>query len=58
MTDEQKKWYDRGYTEQCWGYPLLDHAWGSSEPKKFQEVYREGQIKAWKDGEASKPWFI
>ncbi len=65
ITSEQKEWYDSGYEAQCWGYPLLDHAWGDKKyfwqkakyPKKFQKYYREGQIQAYLDGEAEKPWF-
>jgi len=63
LTSEQKEWYDSGYEAQCWGYPLLDHVWGDEKylyqkyPKKFQKYYREGQIQAYLDGEAKKPWF-
>jgi hypothetical protein len=65
MTPEQKEWYDLGYEEQCWRYPLLDHVWGDKKyfwqkakyPKKFQKYYRQGQIQAYLDGKAEKPWF-
>ena len=65
MTPEQKEWYYLGYEEQCWRYPLLDHVWGNKKyfwqkakyPKKFQKYYREGQIQAYLDGKAEKPWF-
>ena len=62
MNTVQKSWYDRGYIEQEWGYPLLDHAWSinpwSKYPKKYQKYYKRGQIQAFIDGNAKKPWFI
>jgi hypothetical protein len=62
------EWYQLGYDDQEWGYPLLDHVWKKKSlfnwkpkyPIKFQEDYRRGQIQCWKDGRArdnSKPWF-
>jgi len=57
-TKEEEKYFDKGFNDQCWGYPLLDHAWESKEnPKKYQEFYRAGQAKAYEDGKAGKPWF-
>ena len=57
MSKEQE-FFDKGYNDQCWGYPLLDHAWeGNSHPKEYQESYRKGQIKAYQDGKAECPWF-
>lgn len=58
-------WYELGYEHQCWGYPILDHAWGNKKyfwqkakyPKKYQKYYRLGQIHAFEQGKAEKPWF-
>ena len=61
MSEEQKKWYTKGYNDQCWGYPLLDHAWewglDKKHPKIYQKYYRMGQSKAYEDGKAECPWF-
>lgn len=66
MSKEETYWYERGYNDQQWGYPLLDHVWekrtwfrrNPKYPKKYQEIYREGQVAAWNDGARDKPWFI
>ena len=63
MNKEQEYWYNLGYTEQIWGYPLKDHVWGSKKyiwskskhPKKYQQYYKEGQLKAFTDGKAIEP---
>ena len=58
MTQEEQEYFDKGYNDQCWRYPLLDHVWGSKKyPKKYQEFYRAGQVKAYEDSKAEKPWF-
>jgi len=52
------KWFKAGYEEQCRGYPILEHVWGTENyPKEFQQEYHNGQIQAFLDGEAERPWF-
>ena len=64
-TDE---WYQLGFDEQEWGYPLLDHVWKKRTifnwypkyPKKYQNAYRLGQWRAYEEGKSSrgeKPYF-
>ena len=24
-----EEWFEIGYNDQCWGYPALDHVWGT-----------------------------
>jgi len=58
VNKDDQKWFDKGYQEQEWGYPLLDHSWGNfANPKRFQAIYRAGQVQAFIDGKAKKPWF-
>ena len=60
MNNKQEYWYNRGYDEQKWSYPLLYHVWGRFSfkyPKKYQKYYRQGQIEAYRQG-AEKPWFF
>ena len=57
--DKERKFFEDGYDSQCWGYPLLDHAWGMfGHPKKYQKFYRNGQVQAFLDGKAEIPWFV
>jgi hypothetical protein len=59
-------YYDQGYANQIGRYPLLDHVWGNKKyfwqkaryPKKYQKFYQLGQIKAYRDNKAERPWFI
>jgi hypothetical protein len=60
------EWYQLGFDEQEWGYPLLDHVWKKRTifnwypkyPQKFQQSYRDGQVDSWINGRAKdKPWF-
>jgi hypothetical protein len=54
-----KKWFDIGYNDQCWGYPALDHVWGTKNfPLDKKDSYRKGQEQAYRDGKAAKPWFL
>jgi hypothetical protein len=65
MTTKQLEWHNKGYNDQCWGYPKLDHVWEgwtlfwkpSEYPKKYQNDYRGGQVQAFLDGKGEKPWF-
>lgn len=66
MTEEEQKWYQMGYDDQCWGYPLLDHVWKKKSlfnwkpkyPIEYQSIYRKGQIDAYEAGHARDcPWF-
>lgn len=55
----EMNYFKKGYEDQSWGYPLLDHVWGTKKyPKIYQEDYRKGQIDAYKNNNAEKPWFI
>ena len=63
--NKEEYWEQKGYDDQDWGYPLLDHVWKKKTmfnwnpkyPKKYQESYRMGQWRAHEEGVASKPWF-
>lgn len=59
MSKEEQYWFEKGYDEQCWGYPLLDHVWSrfGEYPKKFKQFYQNGQTKAYEDTKAECPWF-
>jgi thymidylate synthase len=41
----------KGYSDQCWGYPILDHV------KPTSKEYKRGQINAYLEGKAHKPFF-
>ena len=41
----------KGYTDQIWGYPILDHV------KPTSKEYKRGQINAFLEGKAHKPFF-
>jgi len=41
----------KGYGDQCWGYPILDHV------KPTSKEYKRGQINAYLEGKADKPFF-
>jgi thymidylate synthase len=43
--------YSKGYEDQCWGYPVLDHV------KPTTASYKRGQINAYLEGKADKPFF-
>jgi thymidylate synthase len=43
--------YSKGYEDQCWGYPVLDHV------KPTTDSYKRGQINAYLEGKADKPFF-
>jgi len=43
--------YSKGYEHQCWGYPVLDHV------KPTTASYKRGQINAYLEGKADKPFF-
>ena len=66
MLELEKYYFSLGYNDQCYGYPLLDHVWGYKKyfwqktkyPKKYQQIYRNGQIQAYIDKKTEKPWFI
>jgi hypothetical protein len=59
MNKEELKWFEKGYDEACWGYPVLDFVWGGNidYPKEYQQLYRNGQIKSYEDGKSERPWF-
>lgn len=58
MTRREQEYFDKGYADSEWGYPLLDHVWEEDiEPKRYQESYRAGQVKAYEDGKSPAPWF-
>jgi hypothetical protein len=59
------QFYNKGYGDQEWGYPILDWVWDDPKnteyPKKYQRYYRAGQIYCYKSGESfknEKPWFM
>jgi hypothetical protein len=41
----------KGHNDQCWGYPTLDHV------KPTSKEYKRGQINAYLEGKAEKPFF-
>jgi thymidylate synthase len=41
----------KGHGDQCWGYPILDHV------KPTSKEYKRGQINAYLEGKADKPFF-
>ena len=41
----------KGYGDQCWGYPILDHV------KPTSKEYKRGQINAYLEGKADRPFF-
>jgi len=41
----------KGYDDQCWGYPILHHV------KPTSKEYKRGQINAYLEGKAEKPFF-
>ena len=41
----------KGHGDQCWGYPILDHV------KPTSKEYKRGQINAFLEGKADKPFF-
>jgi thymidylate synthase len=41
----------KGHSDQCWGYPILDHV------KPTSKEYKRGQINAYLEGKAEKPFF-
>ena len=41
----------KGHGDQCWGYPILDHV------KPTSKEYKRGQINAYLEGKAEKPFF-
>jgi len=41
----------KGHNDQCWGYPILDHV------KSTSKEYKRGQINAYLEGKAEKPFF-
>ena len=41
----------KGNGDQCWGYPILDHV------KPTSKEYKRGQINAYLEGKAEKPFF-
>lgn len=41
----------KGHDDQCWGYPILDHV------KPTSKEYKRGQINAYLEGKAEKPFF-
>jgi thymidylate synthase len=41
----------KGHNDQCWGYPILDHV------KTTSKEYKRGQINAYLEGKADKPFF-
>jgi len=41
----------KGHNDQCWGYPILDHV------KPTSKEYKRGQINAYLEGKAEKPFF-
>jgi lysophospholipase L1-like esterase len=41
----------KGHNDQCWGYPILDHV------KPTSKEYKRGQINAYLEGKADKPFF-
>jgi hypothetical protein len=41
----------KGHGDQCWGYPILDHV------KPTLKEYKRGQINAYLEGKAEKPFF-
>ena len=53
------EWEQKGYELAKLGYPALDNVWGTKNfPTKHKKEFRKGQIKAWKEGKANKPWFM
>jgi hypothetical protein len=54
MDDKQLYYFNKGYNDQCSRY-----FWQKAEyPKKYQKFYRLGQIKAYDENKAEKPWFL
>ena len=43
--------YSKGYEAQCWGYSVLTHV------KTTSQSYKRGQINAYLEGKADKPFF-
>jgi metal-dependent hydrolase (beta-lactamase superfamily II) len=41
----------KGHNDQCWGYPILDYV------KPTSKEYKRGQINAYLEGKAEKPFF-
>jgi hypothetical protein len=41
----------KGHNDQCWGYPTLDYV------KPTSKEYKRGQINAYLEGKAEKPFF-
>lgn len=41
----------KGHGDQCWGYPILHHV------KPTSKEYKRGQINAYLEGKAEKPFF-
>ena len=41
----------KGHGDQCWSYPILDHV------KPTSKEYKRGQINAYLEGKAEKPFF-
>jgi hypothetical protein len=41
----------KGHSDQCWGYPILDHV------KPTSKEYKRGQINAYLEGKAERPFF-
>jgi thymidylate synthase len=41
----------KGHSDQCWGYPILDHV------KPTSKEYKRGQINAFLEGKAERPFF-
>jgi len=41
----------KGHGDQCWGYPILEHV------KPTTKEYKRGQINAYLEGKAEKPFF-
>jgi len=41
----------KGHSDQCWGYPILDQV------KPTSKEYKRGQINAYLEGKAEKPFF-
>ncbi len=41
----------KGHNDQCWGYSILDHV------KPTSKEYKRGQINAYLEGKADKPFF-
>jgi len=66
MSKEEIEWYEKGYNDQEWGYPLLDHVWkkktwfrrNTKYPLEYKKFYREGQLDAWNNGCKECPHFL